>query len=1237
MAKTSVSGDLLQQAFQQVIDEDESPPDLMNILGNSDDDNQVIQLSAEQAAALGITFKIVDEPQEVEQQQSLVENDSQRIISELTQSGLFRPSNEDGVDFEWTVQETEPQDIYQDETINANNVSVNDNLNQCQNNTTSQDLNNIQAQIQSNEQNNFGQQDFIRTTISQCNGNDLQNTVQLNIPQSTLQTNVSETQAQILQRYPIILPSSQLIFKPAQTVLTPVKSIRILSNNSSKTQTSQNSLLLPKTNVINTISPQIIKAMPVGTHFMSTANNISMQMLNTSRIIPKTCDSSNSNKLINEPHNTINIGNISTLGHNMIRQSSVQKSVPAQIQQKTNLQQYFGPILKTNCNIVASKNTLLHSNTIKHTVSNPLLKSIQCPAQSFKTTNVKSPLIAKNSNTPIIFRTTPVMKHDNARLITESSSTTKLQTVSSPVSLLKPQTKVANNSLTTQNIVNVLQSTQKTPLVKLVQSSEGLKPLVTAKLKQNVNSLMKAMKKKPISQNPISLKSDAPDPSKPLGSSENPIQIVQQGNSYHSMQRLSQAQLKHIAQLLQQRKEETNSSNEKVVYRLVFPDDIDSKMKNSNSLLKNKAGKRGRPKKSAIKTSISQNKLSTEEEHDDSKDERKKIVARTRSGRLSRPPRHMVRDYKHLHHLDFTQPDLDDSDGGYSDYNTNGSGKTEEEDGSQRTELLAGLEMPKRKISDHFRCPTCNKIYLGRTRMSRHFEMHPDHGSPDQLPPPTPDPELKTPALDTLKRKGKKRGPWAYVTPEAKSERRQQKLQEAISVCEGSEIVKIAGKPVANSLSLYDLLLLKSDNNVHTFLSEIKEFIDRIREKSRSIFSPANHESTLTNDVIDLSEDALCETLNMRSGFYQVNETLSFEESETNVGETFDIDNGMEPPLKRQKTDDILEEGKENIEERLSSGFSESSDLSVSEFLNDRRNDPSANCPEVLSALTLVPRNNCSNSLNDVTKVNNVSKVLNSGAEVQTTDNPGFQKLSINVASNNSSSFLKEGEFTKLGDSLDSSCTDVFTKLNGSYEQAKMDNMQNTFIKLEPTEDGFIKLGNGMLNSFHQEMEDFGKIQSNGFHFISASSTDSFNEGFRKLIPKKMDSNEEELKSDDSNHHENTIQITTNCSNHSPDSNIFDGSHNLDISKMENYDHITHLDILNSSSGIDKNLMIDEKLVEHLHLVDSSNIDDIVSERLKSILPENLLESNLLNGNSHLDADLDFDELSEEFNRNTRS
>lgn len=107
----------------------------------------------------------------------------------------------------------------------------------------------------------------------------------------------------------------------------------------------------------------------------------------------------------------------------------------------------------------------------------------------------------------------------------------------------------------------------------------------------------------------------------------------------------------------------------------------------------------------------------------------------------------MVRDYKQQQqqHVDYVQqPDIDESDGVYSDYNNtevvgctsnNNSSRHEEEESGQKIELLPGLEIPKRKISDDYRCTTCNKIYLGRTRMAKHFEIHPDHGSLDQLPP----------------------------------------------------------------------------------------------------------------------------------------------------------------------------------------------------------------------------------------------------------------------------------------------------------------------------------------------------------------------------------------------------------------------------------------------------------------------------------------------------------------------
>lgn len=120
---------------------------------------------------------------------------------------------------------------------------------------------------------------------------------------------------------------------------------------------------------------------------------------------------------------------------------------------------------------------------------------------------------------------------------------------------------------------------------------------------------------------------------------------------------------------------------------------------------------------------------------------------------------------------------------------------------------------------------------------------------------------------------------------------------------------------MANALSLFDLLLLKSGNDVRTFLSEIKELVERIREKTGTMLSVANNEDKLNDDVVDLNGELLCDVLALNSGFYRVNEAVCLEEPETeerNPNESFEIEGGLEPPQKMQKINGALE-GKEKI------------------------------------------------------------------------------------------------------------------------------------------------------------------------------------------------------------------------------------------------------------------------------------------------------------------------------------
>jgi hypothetical protein len=58
--------------------------------------------------------------------------------------------------------------------------------------------------------------------------------------------------------------------------------------------------------------------------------------------------------------------------------------------------------------------------------------------------------------------------------------------------------------------------------------------------------------------------------------------------------------------------------------------------------------------------------------------------------------------------------------------------------------FLLSLDTPesgtiKRAIHSKFRCPTCQKMYLGYRRLARHFDAFPDHGSMENVPKnPTP-------------------------------------------------------------------------------------------------------------------------------------------------------------------------------------------------------------------------------------------------------------------------------------------------------------------------------------------------------------------------------------------------------------------------------------------------------------------------------------------------------------------
>lgn len=175
----------------------------------------------------------------------------------------------------------------------------------------------------------------------------------------------------------------------------------------------------------------------------------------------------------------------------------------------------------------------------------------------------------------------------------------------------------------------------------------------------------------------------------PLGSVQNPIQIIQNGSSYLATQTLTEAQKQQITHVLQKQQAkkalETEGksviydpcTNTRIVCRIVHPSELQSKnsepstseptLRQPQAHEANSFRGRGRPRKLQCRKNKEEEKvnpaLSKEE-----REEKKKHRPRTRSGRISKPPSYMVKDYKRIHHLDFNEEPFDDSDGGYSDY-----------------------------------------------------------------------------------------------------------------------------------------------------------------------------------------------------------------------------------------------------------------------------------------------------------------------------------------------------------------------------------------------------------------------------------------------------------------------------------------------------------------------------------------------------------------------------------------
>ncbi|XP_059814914.1 zinc finger protein 839 [Hypanus sabinus] len=121
----------------------------------------------------------------------------------------------------------------------------------------------------------------------------------------------------------------------------------------------------------------------------------------------------------------------------------------------------------------------------------------------------------------------------------------------------------------------------------------------------------------------------------------------------------------------------------------------------------------------AVANTISTSHMKKQEVSDKSK-EKKPVKIKTRSGRISRPPKYKVKDYKFIKTEDLAEGHQSDSDD-YSEYSF------EEEDVKTKIDD-SSLSIPCSFKPKKFKCDTCEKSYIGRGGLARHYRLNPSHG-----------------------------------------------------------------------------------------------------------------------------------------------------------------------------------------------------------------------------------------------------------------------------------------------------------------------------------------------------------------------------------------------------------------------------------------------------------------------------------------------------------------------------
>ncbi|XP_057587191.1 zinc finger protein 839 isoform X2 [Hippopotamus amphibius kiboko] len=231
---------------------------------------------------------------------------------------------------------------------------------------------------------------------------------------------------------------------------------------------------------------------------------------------------------------------------------------------------------------------------------------------------------------------------------------------------------------------------------------------------------------------------------------------------------------------------------------------------------------------------------------------KKSLKVKTRSGRISRPPKHKAKDYKFIKTEDLADGHPSDSD----DYSELSVEEDEDRWGKQALFHLPSCSLRPKM----FKCQTCEKSYIGKGGLARHFKLNPGHGhlEPETvlsekadgsvIPGPTEgttaslaSPELSSPALLSEEGARSARGALQFLHQ-----------------CDREDLVELALPALAQVVTVYEFLLMKVEKGhlskpffpaVYKEFEELHNMVKKMCQDYLSSSGPCSQEPLEINDT----------------------------------------------------------------------------------------------------------------------------------------------------------------------------------------------------------------------------------------------------------------------------------------------------------------------------------------------------------------------------------------------------